>query len=160
MFKRVVAFVAVLSACGVPEVGSEDVLTQSRARLDDESVVRRLADGVFRNESGVEVTVTPSGPSRRYYRDWGYWVDLSVKNLAFEKRVGIVWTIDGWKTTNTTYAQYEGRLDGTHERWGVDLTGRTFSGDAPTLEYAAFAAMNGTTYWGKQDNWKNYVLRP
>lgn len=162
MFNRAFVFVAVLSACGTEAVvgAGEHPAGEAIARLDDVSVVSRLADGVFRNEAGVEVTVTESGPSRRYYRDWGYWVDLKVKNLAFEKRVGIVWTVDGWATTNTSYALYEGGLDGTYERWGVDLTGRAFSGVAPVLEYAAFADLNGTRYWGKQDNWQNYVLRP
>src|SRR5260221_7128380 len=32
------------------------------------------------------------------------WVDLSVRNDAPDKQVGIVWTHDGWKTTATAFA--------------------------------------------------------
>ena len=130
------------------------------ATYDDNSVVGRQGDGLFLSNYGVDVVITPSGPSRTYYVDWGYWIDLYVENLAYGKSVGVIWTQDGWQTSNVSYAQYEADLGSGYERWGLDLTGRSYSGSPPTIEYAAFATMNGDTYYGKEDNWKNYVLHP
>lgn len=165
MFSRVVLCVAFLAACGNdalerPALGPDGEAASALEHRDDNSVVSRLGDGLFKNDTGFEVTTTPSGPSRRAYVDWGYWIDLDVKNLAFEKQVGIVWSADGWLTTNTARAEYEGGLGGNRERWGVDLGGRSFSGAPPVIEYATFAEMNGVRYWGKQGNSQNYVLHP
>lgn len=132
----------------------------SAASYDDNSVVGRLGDGLFQSNTGVDVTITESGPSRTYYVDWGYWIDIYVENLSYDKSVGVVWTQDGWATANVSYASYEADIGGGYERWGLDLTGRAYSGYPPTIEYAAFATMNGDTYYGKEDNWKNYVMHP
>jgi hypothetical protein len=160
----VITSAASLVACGGGSFdhGSPDDTGEAAeaASYDDNRVVGRQGDGLFQNSSGVEVTITQSGPSRRYYVDWGYWIDLYVENLAYDKSVGIVWTQDGWQTANVGYAQYEADLGGGYERWGIDLTGRSYSGSPPTIEYAAFATMAGDTYYGKEDNWKNYVLHP
>jgi len=162
MMKRMlaaVALAAVVAGCGVEAVDSVGSASQALV-IDDNTVVGRKADGVFQNSTGVEVIITESGPMRRYYVDWGYWIDLKVQNLAYDKSVGIVWTDDNWQTVHPAYAQYEGALENGYEQWGVDISGRTYSGFAPTVEYAAFADMNGNTYWGKEDNWKNYVIVP
>ena len=99
-------------------------------------------------------------PSTSWSCDFGYWVDLSVKNLAYQKQVGLFWTEDGWQTVRVSYAHYKGDLGGGYERWGLDLTGNSASGSPPIVQYAAFAEMNGDTYYGKEDNWKNYTLHP
>jgi len=154
-----------LVACGgegfADPSGSEETdEAVSAASIDDNTVVSREGDGVFQMTYGMDVEETQSGPAKFYYVEWGYWIDLRVQNLAYDKAVGVVWTDDNWNTAHWSYAQYETDLGGGYERWGVDLSGRDYSAGAPTVQYAAFAEMNGNTYWGKEDNWKNYVIRP
>lgn len=142
---------------GMPEATGE---AAAAASYDDDTVVARLADGLFQQDMVPVVTITSSGPTTTWYCDWGYWVDLSVENLAYDKTVGLIWTDDGWQTAQVSYAQYEADLGSGYERWGLNLTGRSASGSPPIIEYAAFAEMNGDTYYGKEDNWKNYTLHP
>ncbi|MFT3775192.1 MAG: hypothetical protein QM820_58335 [Minicystis sp.] len=160
LFSCAVMLVACGGASFDPTDAEDTGEAASAASYDDNSVVGRQGDGVFRNASGMEVTITESGPSRTYYVDWGYWIDIYVENLAYDKSVGVIWTQDGWATANVSYATYETDLGGGYERWGVDSTGRSYAGYAPTVEYATFATMNGDTYYGKEDNWKNYVIHP
>jgi hypothetical protein len=72
----------------------------------------------------------------------------------------VIWTDDGWKTSHVGYARYKGDLGGGYERWGLDLTGWSSAGRPPVIEYAAFATMNGRTWYGKGAGGKNYTLRP
>lgn len=158
----IVCALSLIGCAGEPDTLSPELVGEaaSAATYDDNSVVGRQGDGVFQNSTGMEVTITASGPSERVYVDWGYWIDIYVKNLAYDKSVGIIWTQDGWQTANVSYAGYETGLGGNYERWGLNLTGRSYSGSLPTVEYATFAAMGGNTYYGKEDNWKNYVIHP
>jgi hypothetical protein len=156
-----VASTVLLGACGMDDDElSFASLEEALSSVDDNGVVSRDGDGLFKSSMGVDVVITPSGPSESWYNDWGYWFDIKVKNLTYDKSVGIIWTEDNWATAHVSYAAYEGGIDGSYERWGVDLTGRSYSGSPPTIEYATFAQMGDVVYYGKDDNWKNYVVRP
>lgn len=88
--------------------------------------------------------------------DENVWVDIKIENIAFNKRVGIVWTVDGWETNNVAVASYEQALSGNFEQWGVDVTpAKTMSDcfwcepDDVIFEYAIFFEDqdNNVTYW-------------
>ena len=83
-----------------------------------------------------------------------FWIDLSVKNLGYNKTVGVVWTDDDWATQHTSYAGYEGGLDFGREKWGVEAT--FHGGYQPsynhTVKYAVFATQNGQTSWDPLNN--------
>jgi hypothetical protein len=92
----------------------------------------------------------PSPDPATCVREAHFWVDLAVRNDAYEKQVGIVW-IDTirpttWRTAN---AVYEGtNPDGT-ETWGVDVTASVIGGVEPNphIQFAAFVHMAGVEYW-------------
>jgi hypothetical protein len=82
-----------------------------------------------------------------------FWIDLGVRNDAYDKRVGIVWidtvreSADGpW---HLAYASYEGALDAPYEQWGLDVTAGVYGAIEPTpnIRFAAFVEMGGQTYW-------------
>jgi hypothetical protein len=82
-----------------------------------------------------------------------FWVDIAVRNDAYDKRVGIVWTDlvrdpagSPWRTA---YARYEHSLDTPYEQWGLDVTAGVYGAIEPTphIQFAAFVEMNGQTYW-------------
>ena len=82
-------------------------------------------------------------------------VFLGVKNLAYDKIVGIVFTTDNWATTQTAYGYYNRTMPSGTEVWSVDAT----VGTADQVEFAVFYQVQGQVYW---DNnfWRNYRLRP
>jgi hypothetical protein len=91
-------------------------------------------------------------------KNYNFWIDLSVRNDAYHKEVGILWTRDGWTTVNTAMASYELPLADGRERWGIDvLKVGAYGGPTPVpaVEYAIFVKMNGQTYWGE----RNHYLR-
>ena len=70
-----------------------------------------------------------------------FWVDLSVRNDAYEKEAGVVWTTDGWQTSHVAPASFEhGALPDGREQWGIDVD---LPEPAPDLEIAAFVTMAG-----------------
>jgi N-acetylneuraminic acid mutarotase len=101
-------------------------------------------------------------------------VDIRVKNLCYEKVVGIRWTADDWATHVDTYAAYKEDLGGGFERWncametgnyclnaivGRDSGGNVLRGDigAYRIQYIIFFKANGKTYWDTE-NGAAYVL--
>ncbi len=88
-----------------------------------------------------------------FYTNW-FWVDIDVRNDAYDKEVGILWTSDGWATVHTALATFEYTLNTSHERWGVDvqLPSSAHAPSIPTVEFAVFATMNDTTYWDPGNN--------
>lgn len=106
-------------------------------------------------QAGAAIYVLDSG---HYVGDYIYhgahydsvWVDLSIRNDAYDKRAGIVWTNDGWKTSQTAWAAYKGALPDGRERWGMDLKDAVVQAEwqpPGEVEYAAFVEMNGQTSW-------------
>jgi len=110
--------------------------------------------------SGAPISVEGQGSWYEYtcgqtcWRKQSFWIDLDVRNDAYDKQVAVVWTDDGWKTQQVAYASYEADLGGGHERWGVDVVEGYFSGpyDRADVEYAAYVVMNGTTSWDPENN--------
>ena len=82
-----------------------------------------------------------------------FWIDIAIRNDAYDKRVGIVW-IDETRDNNDhpwhlAYAHYEHALGAPYERWGIDVTTGVFGGiePKPRIRFAAFVEMTGTTSW-------------
>jgi hypothetical protein len=48
-------------------------------------------------------------------------VDLRVEDLAFQKRVGLRWSSDGWQTSGEATGYWVEDWDARHERWRVEL---------------------------------------
>jgi hypothetical protein len=88
------------------------------------------------------------------WEEW-FWVDLVVRNDAFQKEVGVVWTTDGWATQTTTLAAYEMDLGSGYERWGVDVDLGIFSSPHPgpsEIDYAVYVVMDGVKTWDPYNN--------
>ena len=127
----------------------------ARAPVDS----RRTALGEA-GQSAAALYVLDSGwyPGSYIYHGSHYdciWVDLAVRNDAFDKQVGIVWTGDGWQTSHTAFAGYEGALPDGRERWGLDVrdaVAQIAGRPRAEVEYAAFATMNGVTSWSPYRN--------
>lgn len=91
-----------------------------------------------------------------------FWVDVAVRNDAFDKQVAIRWTDDDWATYTDTPLQYEGSLQGGFERWGTDVelglfsTGAVFNPPPEEVEFAAYVTMNGQTWWDPDNDYYVY----
>lgn len=92
-------------------------------------------------------------------RIYTFWVELAVRNQAYDKSVGILFTKDDWKTNEKVYASYVEPLDGEFEKWRLEVTLGVFNTVNPPpdeVEFAAFAEMQGKTYWDPYDNYYVY----
>jgi len=78
-------------------------------------------------------------------------VDIGVKNLAYDKIVGIVFTTDDWHSVQTVYANYSHTMSSGLQVWQMDVS----VGSATEAEFAIFYQVSGSEYW---DNnfWRNY----
>lgn len=117
--------------------------------------------GVLDHELGGDaIAVRDAGSWYEYacgyscWREQSFWVDLDVRDDAYDKRVGIVWTDDAWATHHVAYAAYERELGGDREQWGVDVQVGYFTGpfDELEVEYAAFVEIDGVTTWDPANN--------
>jgi hypothetical protein len=82
-----------------------------------------------------------------------FWVDLAIRNDAYDKRAGIVW-IDRVRDADSApwhvaAAIYEGPLANGYEQWGVDVTAGVYVAiePDPEISLAAFVEMAGTESW-------------
>ncbi len=77
----------------------------------------------------------------------------AVKNLAFAKQVGMVFTTDGWATAGVAGGNFDHMLKSGNEVWAIEAV----VGGATGVEYALFYRVNGQEFW---DNnfWRNSVL--
>jgi len=77
----------------------------------------------------------------------------AVKNLAFAKQVGIVYTTDGWATASVANGAFDHMLKSGNEVWVTSA----FVGAAKRVEFAVFYRVQGQEFW---DNnfWANFVL--
>ncbi len=92
-------------------------------------------------------------PINTYYGQ--YQGTVTIKNLAPSKQVKVIYSTDGWKTTNTAWASYlNSYWVGSYSRagnpnqygaeeWGYSLN----TGTATKVEYAIGYVVNGITYW-------------
>ena len=150
---RVCALLALLGLAACAPDGSLD-----SPDLD----ARELALGAT-ELSAAPVHVLDSGHYSRYVyhgaTSESFWVDLAVRNDAYQKEVGVVWSQDGFRTSHIALAAYEAALAGGRERWGVEVKdfASAWSGQAPEVEYAAYVKMNGKTHWSPFRN--HYVYQ-
>jgi Carbohydrate/starch-binding module (family 21) len=94
---------------------------------------------------------------------------LTVKNLAPSKQVKVVYSTDGWKTSNTAWATFDSGFYSAggnsfaanpnqygNEEWKFSLN----TGKAVKVEYAIGYMVNGTTYWDNNfgRNYKQALL--
>jgi hypothetical protein len=85
------------------------------------------------------------------------WVDLAVRNDAYDKHVGIVWIDrvrdDASAPWHVTSARYERTMPDGREVWGVDVATGLIGGNEPRphIQLAAFAEMAGQTSWDNHD---------
>jgi Carbohydrate/starch-binding module (family 21) len=77
-------------------------------------------------------------------------VEVLVKNIAFEKQVGMVYTTDNWLTYQNAFGIFSQSLkpDSTPhqlnaEQWNISAT----VGSPATGQYAVFYSVAGATYW-------------
>ena len=141
----VLATVVALTGCAADEAEAPVELARQGSGLT-EGPISVLGSGHWRTMQGCSAWCV-----------WNerVWIDLKVRNDAYNKDVGILWTSNGWSTVNEAKAKYEGQLGGGFERWGIDLDLGTFSDPNPPpdeLEYAAYAVMGGATHWDQDNN--------
>ncbi|NVB77360.1 MAG: hypothetical protein HOV81_03110 [Kofleriaceae bacterium] len=146
-----------LAASGCAVGGVDEPSGTSASQLGDS------ADAAIQLEGGGlwYRRVSCPSPSPATCIDEGhFWVDLAIRNDAYAKRVGIVWT-DRVRHTPWQLATgvYEAPLADGFERWGVDVTTGTMTGiePHPQIQLAAFVEMAGETHWDN-NNGADYTL--
>jgi len=80
-------------------------------------------------------------------------VTAALKNLAFVKQVGIVFTTNNWATSSVAFGGFSNMLKSGNEAWTVT----TPVGTAKRVDFAIFYRVSGQEFW---DNnfWRNYTL--
>jgi hypothetical protein len=150
----------VLSACVVQPL---DEASRDEASLGAAPPAGAIS--VIAGAQWFERVGCPSPDPATCWTQGHFWVDLAIRNDAYDKRVGVVWidTVredeDGpW---HTTYAAYEQALDAPYERWGVDVATRVFGGiePKPRIRFAAFVEMGGVTSWDNNGG-ADHILAP
>jgi hypothetical protein len=84
---------------------------------------------------------------------------LLVKDLAVDKKIDMVWTIDNWETHNRTLCNYidESSYDNAVEEWSFAFGYMNLPLDA-VIEYCFVYEVNGETYWDNNSG-QNYQLQ-
>lgn len=95
--------------------------------------------------------------SRYVESAYGVWVfegQIAVKNLAFHKKVKVVYSLDNWATVKVAEAAYNGTI-GDAENWIFSVSDMQVPGQR--YSFAVSYEVNGQTWW---DNWNgdNYFL--
>jgi hypothetical protein len=133
------------SGCATSDVMDEDKASQASETAG--------AIGVLGSGNWYRSVGCPSPDPSTCLTEARFWIDLDVRNDAYEKQIGIVWidrvrddAAGPWHVTN---AVYEGTRPDGRETWGVDVTVRVINGiePKPQIRFAAFASMNGETSW-------------
>lgn len=150
------ALIALLASGCATDAAVDDTVGQIRGPLGGTSDESVALDGPIVATAGGQWGRTahcPSPAPSTCQIERSFWVDLAIRNDAYDKRVGIVWTDtvrdpegSPWRTA---YARYEHSLDEPYEQWGIDVTVGVYGAIEPTphIRFAAFVEMNGETYW-------------
>jgi Carbohydrate/starch-binding module (family 21) len=80
-------------------------------------------------------------------------VSAAVKNLAFVKQVGIVFTTNNWVTSGVAFGNFDHMLKSGNEVWKVEAV----VGTALHVEFAIFYRVNGQEFWDNNFA-RNYTL--
>jgi hypothetical protein len=80
-------------------------------------------------------------------------VTAALKNLAFAKQVGILFTTTNWATSGVAFGSFSHMLKAGDEVWTVNAP----VGTANRVDFAIFYRVSGQEFW---DNnfWRNYTL--
>lgn len=139
--------------------------------------------GFSSTSSAAEVAVrgqgswdVSTGTTPEYWAEKGFWLDVTVQNLAYQKAVSVLWTDDAWATSQVSNLKYKYQLPNGYEVWGTEfaplgrldsyyiggwtnyVTGQTRAGgQSVTIEYAVQYEVNGMTYWDNNSG-QNYRL--
>jgi len=84
--------------------------------------------------------------------------EVVVKNIAFQKQVKVVYTLDNWATTNEKLLTFKAVDGSLAETWEFTTDIPLFFSDAlPTIEYALSYTVAGVTYWDNNHG-RNYKV--
>ncbi|GAA5174029.1 carbohydrate-binding protein [Niveibacterium umoris] len=95
-----------------------------------------------------------------------YYGSVSLKDIGSNKQVEIRYTTDGWKTTRSAWAVWNGGFWRSYyssatnpNQYGVEewAYGLTLPAGTTRIEYAVAYTVNGTTYWDNNFG-RNYVV--
>lgn len=144
----IVVVTGCVTAAGDGVDRAEGELAGDGDAIGDGAAIGVLGGGLWFRDAGC-----PSPDPSSCLDEGHFWIDLAVRNDAYDKRVGVVWIDevreDAAAPWHVAEARYEATLDGGGERWGVDVTTGVYGGNepAPRIRFAAFAEMAGTTHW-------------
>lgn len=141
-----VVVAAMLLGCGAGQVEGSD------ATADDGDALSNGVVKVIDQGNWSELLACSGQCEQRFH----FWADLSVRNDAYQKDVGALWSKDGWATSQTAHASYVADLGGGFEKWHVEAVIGEGTSQPAEVEFAAFATMNGTTSWDGNNNYYVY----
>jgi hypothetical protein len=106
--------------------------------------------------AGTNVHTYSGYAQSNYDGSKSFWGNIDLRNIAYDKSVNIVYTTDGWATTNVAAAGYQTwysyGYSGMHyspneygiERWSVNID---LPADATGIEYVVSYDVAGQTFW-------------
>lgn len=129
-----------LAACGE---GSASLQTEA-----DDGIAAAL-------RSGAPNVILQSAAVQPYGRGGAneFVGSILVKNIAFSKRVAIVYSTDGWASTRTLFANYQSAFEGGYEVWSFRYPAQV----GARFEFAVSYSVAGQTFWDNNDA-HNYVV--
>lgn len=92
---------------------------------------------------------------------WSFSANIIVENIAYDKSVKLVYSLDNWQTVQTADAQYFCSIENNKEIWELSKS-FNYTVNALTYENIKFAIVyqvNGVEYWDN-NNSKDYCLEP
>jgi hypothetical protein len=86
--------------------------------------------------------------------------EIIVKNIAFQKQVKVVYTLDDWATSHEVQATFKAADGALAETWEFTADIPLFySDDLPTIEYSIAYTVGGITYWDNNHAYgRNYQV--
>lgn len=134
-----------LTACGIGSEATIENLEASQA-VDAAAELRAGTPNVILEEASVR----PFGRGGAF----SFLGSVLVKNLAYSKKVTLVYTTDRWATTRTLDLSYQSSFQGGYDRWTFFQMAR----QGETLfEFAVSYEVAGKTYWDNNDG-HNYSV--
>lgn len=136
--------VLLASGCATSDLGDETA-HQAEATA---GAIGVLGSGTWSRSVGC-----PSPDPSTCHTEAHFWIDLDIRNDAYDKQVGVVWIDrvreDAGGAWHLAPAAYEGTRPDGRETWGVDVTVGVIGGiePRPVIQFAAFATMGGETAW-------------
>lgn len=70
--------------------------------------------------------------------------EIVLKNLAYEKKVRVVYTTDNWQTVRKAVAYYKEPMTNNLEKWAFTLPG---TASCREVKFCLAYTVNGVTYW-------------